>query len=411
MDVLKSRQLREQRAKLIADARELLSKAEATTEDRERYDRIMADVDKLAAEIARWEKLEDEERQQAKLINQPDGTRKEVVLGADEAKAKAERHERAFWNYIRHGERISPEDRAVLSEYRAPSEYRAQTVTTSGGGYLIPQGFVNQLEASMKAFGGMRQAATVFSTDTGNDLPWPTYDDTSNVGELLAINTAANPQDVTFGQIVFKAYKYSSKQVLVPIELMQDSAFDLSSMLAAVFGERIGRLQNQHFTTGDNSGKPQGVITGASSGVTAAATNAVTADELLDLFHSVDPAYRTGPKVYWMFSDSTFKAIRKLKDGQGAYLWQPGLRVGETDTLFGKPFIINQDCPSLATGNKPILFGDFSKYKIRDVMGISVLRLDERYAEYAQVGFVAFSRADGRTLDAGTDPIKYITMA
>lgn len=304
-----------------------------------------------------------------------------------------------------------PEQRALLrSGWRQDESRAAQTVTTTGGGYLIPTGFSGQLEESMKAFGGMREAATVFRTESGNTLNWPTVDDTAQTGELLAINTAAAEQAVTYGQVQFQAYKYSSKLVLVPIELMQDSAFDLNVHLASVLGTRIGRITNTHFSTGDGSGKPSGIVTGASSGVTAAGTDTVTADELIDLVHSIDPEYRKiGAK--WMFNDGTLKALKKLKDGEGRPLWNPGLALREPDTLLGYGYVINQDVAALATGSKSILFGALQKYHIRDIMGVTVLRLVERYAEYAQVGFLAFSRHDGRMLDAGTDPVKYITQA
>ena len=409
MNYVKSNELREKRARLWEEAKALQPKAgEAFTEEnRAKFDKIMADVDVLKADIERVETLEAEERElaKAKEIAQPSKGE-----SADEMVEKRKKEDEAFRNFLIHGiEGLNPEERALMqSRYKAP-EGRAQTVTTSGGGYLIPQGFYDVLTESLKAFGGMRQSARVLSTATGNDLPMPTVDDTGNVGELLAINTAAAAQDFTFGQIVLKAYKYSSKYVLVPIELLQDSAINVPAYLAKALATRIGRITNTHFTTGDNSSKPQGVVTGASSGKTAAGTSTVTGDELIDLQMSIDPAYQANAS--WQFNFATLGIIRKLKDANGQYLWQPGLRAGEQDLLLGKPYVINQDVAAMTTGNKPVVYGDFSQYIIRDVMDITVLRLAERFAEYAQVGFLAFSRHDGRVLDAGTDPIKYLTMA
>lgn len=424
-----SKELREKRGNLSEQAKAILDKASAenrdlTQEETQSFDRIHAEIEKYGKDVERMERQESVERELAVSRGVIAGREDRTVVAEGEPELETERQRErerraqkyaaAFDNYLRFGvQGMNSEERSILqSGYRADGETRAQTVTTTAGGYLIPQGFSNQIEESLKAFGGIREAATVFRTDSGNDLPWPTVDDTAQTGELLAINTAAAAQDVTYGQVTFKAYKYSSKLVLVPIELMQDAAFDLNAHLASVLGTRIGRITTTHFTTGDGVAKPSGIVTGASSGVTAAAAATVTYDELLDLEHSIDPAYRS--PVYgcgWMFADSTFKILRKLKDGEGRPLWQPGLVSGAPDTLNGWPFTINQDVAAMATGAKPILFGAFKKYYIRDVMGITVLRLVERYAEYAQVGFLAFSRHDGRMLDAGTDPVKYITMA
>jgi HK97 family phage major capsid protein len=147
--------------------------------------------------------------------------------------------------------------------------------------------------------------------------------------------------------------------------------------------------------------------------VTAANASSIVAADLIDLFHGVDPAYRNGPKVAFMMNDSTLKAIRKLKDdsggaGVGNFLWMAGLSAGIPDTILGKPYFVNQDMASIATTNKTVLFGDFSKYLIRNVREITMLRLVERYADFHQVGFLAFSRHDGRILDAGTDPLKVL---
>ena len=170
----------------------------------------------------------------------------------------------------------------------------------------------------------------------------------------------------------------------------------------------MARILNTHFTTGDNSSKPQGISASGSS-VTAAATGAVTYAELVDLQHSLDPAYRANAR--FMMHDSTFKAIRKLVDDQNRPIFQPDISASSPGTLLGSPIVINQDVATMAASAKAIYFGDFSKYIIRDVQDFTLLRLEERYADYHQVGFVGFSRHDGRILDAGTDPIKHLVMA
>jgi len=254
----------------------------------------------------------------------------------------------------------------------------------------------------------MREVATILRTDSGNDLPIPTVSDHANVGAILAENTQVSEQDITFAQITMKAYKYSSKLIRVSAELLQDSAIDLESFIGGALGERIARILNTHFTTGDNSSKPQG-ISASGAGKTGSSASAITFDELLDLQHSLDPAYRANAK--FMMNDTTFKAVRKLVDDQNRPIFLNDLSATSPGTLFGVPVVINQDVAVIAASAKVIYYGDFSKYLIRDVQDFTLLRLEERYADYHQVGFVGFSRNDGRILDAGTDPIKHFVMA
>jgi HK97 family phage major capsid protein len=174
----------------------------------------------------------------------------------------------------------------------------------------------------------------------------------------------------------------------------------MEPLLTDLFGERLGRTANEVLTTGTGSGQPNGIVTAASTGLTAASATAITSDELIDLFHSVDPAYRASPKCRWMFNDSTLAAIRKLKDGQGNYLWQMGdVRTGEPDMFLGKAYSVNQAMADIATGNSSVLFGDLSRYVVRKVRGFQVMTLRERYAENFQVGMVGFKRFDGELLN------------
>jgi HK97 family phage major capsid protein len=294
----------------------------------------------------------------------------------------------AFDAFIRRGQGAPPEARALGEG------------TGSAGGYLVPQGFRQKLTETLKYFSGVRSVAENVRSDTGNALPWPTNDDTANVGALLAENTQGSEQDLVLAQKQLGAYKYYSKIVRVSIELLEDSAFDLEAYLARKLGERIGRIQNTHFTTGTGTAQPQGIVTGATSGVTAAAVGTVTVDELVSLAHSVDPAYRSD-RSRWMMADSTLAAIRKLKDSQGHYLLEPDVRAGIPNTLLGYPVVINNDMAAMATGVKSILFGDFTAgYVVRDVLDVRVIRMAERYADYFQVGFVAFMRSDGLVQDS-----------
>lgn len=285
------------------------------------------------------------------------------------------------------------------------------SVVGATGGVTVPESFVNQLEINMLAFGGLLQVADVIRTDRGDDMPWPTADDTGNTGvQLGESNPIGDSVDPSFGAIVWKAYKFSSKLVKIPVELLEDSAFDLPSVLGEMLGERLGRIQNSKFTTGSGAGTPRGVVTGATLGVTAAGAAAITADELIDLQYALDPARRMNAR--YMFHDNVLLAVRKLKDGQGQYLFQSNAQQGAPDTLVGRPYTINLDMASaIASGNKTVLFGDFRKYKVRQVRGVRLRRLTERYADTDQEGFVAFVRSDGNLLDAGTAPIVYLQQA
>lgn len=413
-----AKDLRAKRARLHTEGTGILEDAvgrDLTAEERQNYDRIYADIDAIKSDIDRVERHESEERELSASKGQE--TREvRPVEGAEEDRAAdfTRAHNQAFDAYLRYGvEGMDVEQRKILrSTYQRDESRAAQTVTTTAGGYLIPQGFSGQLEASMLAYGGMETVGDVFTTETGNTLPWPTVNDTAVTGRLLAINTSVTNTAVTYGVVNFAAYKFSSDSVLVPVELAQDSAFDLNAHLADVLATRLARVHNTYQTTGTASAQPGGVITGASSGVTAASATAVTYNELLDLEHSVDPAYRnTAMGTGFLFNDSTFKNIRKLVDSDGRPLWAPGLIGSAPDTISGWSYTINQDMAAMTTGLKPIAFGAMKKFKIRKVKGFTLLRLVERYADDHQIGYLAFTRMDSKVLDAGTDPIKYITMA
>jgi HK97 family phage major capsid protein len=303
--------------------------------------------------------------------------------------------------------RLRDQAPASLHEARA-----AQTVTTSAGGYTIENAAMQPLEVALLAYGGMRRVADVIRTETGGTLPFPTANDTSNVGRLLSINTQVTDTALTFGQKTLGAYKYSSDLILCPIELLQDTAINLPQYIGEALGERLGRITNTHYTTGDGSSKPRGLFADTSAGKTAASTSAITWPELVDLEHSIDPAYRNAPGVGWMMHDTTFAQLKKLVDDNNRPLWLPGVANGAPDTFLGYGVYINQDVATVAAGAKAIAFGDFKKFKIRDVLDVTVKRLDERYADYAQVAFIGFLRTDSALVfSSGSVPVKHLVMA
>lgn len=316
----------------------------------------------------------------------------------------------AFSGFLRHGmSGIEAEQKTVLRQgYIDGKEFRAQGVATgAAGGYFVPIGFRNKIVEALKAFGAVREVAEVITTETGNQLPWPTNDDTANVGAILAENTAVTEQDVILGQATLDAYTYTSKLVRVSLQLLQDSAFDVETWLARKLGERIGRATNAHFTTGTGTAQPDGIVTGSTIGKTGVAGQTLTViyNDLVDLVHSVDPAYRNERSTF-MAHDLSLAIVRKLRDdsggaGLGRPLWEPSVQIGQPSTLMGYPIVANNDMPVMAANAKSILFGDFfTAYVVREVLGIQMLRLEERYADFLQVGFLSFMRTDGTTQDA-----------
>jgi HK97 family phage major capsid protein len=398
-------ELRQKRHQIAEQAREVLKQASTegralTADEQVKWDAMMSDVDSLRSTIDRLEKqsIVDGEMDQRMEV-----AARQAAAAGPMAPSKGQ-VDAAFRSWLIGGnEGMTSEQRSIMKEYRA------QSTSGSAGGYTIPEGFYAQLISGLKAYGGIREAgATILSTSSGASLPIPMVDDTGNVGAILAENTAASEQDLTFGQKVLGAYKYTSKVVLVSYELMQDSAFDMQTFLAGKLAERIGRITNTHFTTGDGSSKPYGVVTGAASGKAGATgqTTSVTFDDLVDLQFSVNRSYRNSG-ARWMMADSTFKALRKLKDNEGLPIWGTGVQNGAPDTLLGYQVVINDDVAAMAASAKSILFGDFSTYFIRDVQGVELYRIADKYIESGQVGFVAFSRHDGVLVNAGTNPVKY----
>jgi HK97 family phage major capsid protein len=305
------------------------------------------------------------------------------------------------------GGELTHEQRKILGSGVAtdPDEVRAIRAagvgTGSAGGYTVPPEFRNKLIETLKYFSGMRQNAEIITTDTGASLPWMTNNDTGNVGVILAENTAMAELDLTFGTASLDVYMYSSKMTRVSLQLLQDSALNLDDFLPRKLGERIGRIQNQHFTTGTGSSQPQGIVTGGTAVQAATGQSTTfTYDTYVDATTRLDPAYLQGGNLKWMTSQAGVGLWRKLKDTNGNPLWQPSLIVGAPDTFLGYPTVLNNDMPAPAANAKSVIFGDIrAGYVIRDVTGVRALRLDERYAEFLQVAFLGFQRSGGIVQD------------
>ena len=411
-------ELRRERAGLIDQAGALLEAAQKlgrnmSSEESERFDTLHADAEVLRRQYERIELQEAAQRDLSTLQEEVEDIRGFRGASGD-PKESAEVELRTFEHFCRFGIDGMDERQlgiarksmsaAKLFERNVPEEVakRAQTVTTTGGGYLIPAGFQSEIDKALAAFGGMRQACRVLPTSTGNPLPWPTVNDTSNTGRLLAINTAVTPTDVAFGQVELNAYKYSSDAVLVPSELLQDSAVPIGELLGDLLSERLGRITNNHLTVGDGSAQPNGIVTAATdSGVNVDISDGLSYANIVDIEHAVDPAYRGMPGTGWMFHDDFLAMVKKLVDGEGRALFRGADAVpGGVDRIMGYPITINQDVPTPTGTNKAVIFGDLKKYIVRIVRPMVLWRLEERYREVDQTGFFAFERLDGDTTRA-----------
>ena len=400
---MKSRELRQQRAALVAKMNEMTSKGSWTPEEREKWAKMDADQEALRVKIDAIEKSESLDKEMRSFerpdLPQPTGMENRGTYDRYTLRSSEEYREE-FRDYLRQG--IAGKN---LNELRySPLD----NVTGANGEYLIPVGFQKELEIKLKAFGGMRRNARIITTATGNTLQWPTMDDTTNKGNWVAVNQAVSQVNPNFGQIPFGAYLASSQQVLVPVQLLQDSAFDVEALLVEAFGIRIGRLIADGYTTGNGSGQPNGLLTAMASGgsVFVNATgdtqsgnndhNSIGVNDLCALIAALDPAYR--PNAKFMANQSTFDAMRKLKDSLGRPLWEVSIAQGVPDRILGYQYDWNQSMAAIGAGADTMVFGDFSKYIIRDVLGVTMVRYNELYMPNHQVGFQAYLRTDGQCI-------------
>jgi HK97 family phage major capsid protein len=386
------------RANVWESYQEVLNRPEFSEEDRQTLDRMETDLRTLGSDIERIrtaEGLDAIDRRET-----PDPDPRTPPSSDDDA------YRSAFRSFLRRGvSGLGADDLALLQRgFVSGEELRAQGVATgAAGGFLVPEGFRGVLVETLKFFGAVRAVAGGITTATGNKLPWPTNDDTGNEGAYIAENVQVTELDVTLGQKELDAHMITSRSVRVSFQLVDDSAFNIDDWLPRKLGERIARRENRAFTVGTGTGEPQGVATGAPVGVTTAAgqLTAVTYDNLIDLEHSVDVAYRNERSAY-MFHDLTLASLRKVKDADGRPLWQPSLTAGAADTFNGRRYVVNNHMAQMGANNRSVLFGDFvAGYVIRDVRDVGVLRLTERYADFLQTGYLAFARHDGKVDDAG----------
>lgn len=380
-------ELREKRAKAWEAAKAFLDshrndKGVLSAEDDAAYTRMEQEISDLGKEISRMERREALDAQLNLPVNQP--LTGKPLNGRETAKTgrATDEYRQNFWDMMR-------------SKTPMPQVVNAlQIGTDSEGGYLVPDEYERTLVEALEEENVFRQLAKVIRTSSG-DRKIPVVA-TKGTASWIDEEGAYLESDDSFGQVSIGAYKVGT-MIKVSEELLNDSVFDLEAYISREFARRIGAKEEEAFFTGDGSGKPLGVLAaagGAETGVTAASATAITADELIDLFYSLKAPYRRN--AVWVLNDSTIKAIRKLKDNQGQYLWQPSLTAGAPDLLLGKPVRTSAYMPAIAADAKTVAFGDFSYYWIADRQGRSFKRLNELYAATGQVGFLASQRVDGK---------------
>ena len=356
------------------------------TEDAAIYDRMVDDVDRMKKEIDRLERQDAIENE----MNQP--TSRALVGKPEQANApthpqketQSAEYKNAFWNVLR----MKGVTREVMDAL--------QVGELTEGGYTVPDEFEHQLIEALQEENIMRNLVHVITTASGDrKIPLVTsYGTASWIEEEQQITES----DVAFGQITLGAHKLATA-IRISQELLQDSAFDMAGFIAHEFQRRAGAAEEEAILAGDGSHKPIGLLhdtLGAETGVTTASSTAITAEELIDLQHSLKSGYRR--KAAFIMNDSTIKAVRKLKDGQGQYLWQPSIREGVPDMLLNTRIYMSNYMPQVEAGKKVILFGDYSYYWLADRAGRTLQRLNELYAMTDQIGFKLTERLDGRLI-------------
>jgi len=309
---------------------------------------------------------------------------------------------------------LNEEERSIFKGMAV--ETRGTSTQISGtaglGGYLVPTLLQNEIIKLMKLYSGVLQIARIRYTSTGGQITFPSRDTTGRKAVKTSESGSIAVQDITYTQKVMDAYKYTDA-LKVSWELLQDSEFDILQEFQDAFSESFGRAANETLTVGDGTGDPNGIVTAASAGLTAASATAITLGELIDLSHKVDPAYRTSNSCGYMLNDALLATIKKLSlaaTNDGAGTWQPSFRDGTPATINGFPYWLNQDMAStIATATKVVLFGDYSKYNVRIVKDMTIMRNDALHMATGEVGFYAHARWDGELFDSTA--VKYLVTA
>lgn len=380
-------ELYEKRAKLVQKMHDFLDEKTSadghlSAEDDQSYSRMEKDLEAMNRDIERAERIDAIDKELSKPTSTPIRTK----VGQDKGGRASDEYQKAFKDYIK---------RSMFSN-------ALQEDTNSEGGYLVPLEFEKALFEKLAKVDPIFELAGRITLGSKEKVVPLVL--TQGAASLIAEEGSYSESDDSFSQIAFRAYKFG-KIIKVSEELLDDAVFDIEGYLARSFGKVIGEGEAAYFWTGTGSSQPQGVLTGAGNGVTTTATNKLTADEIIDLYYAVPEQYRKNGT--FAFADETMREIRKLKDGNGQYLWIPGLN-GTTDTILGRPVKTSTNIPTIAAGSTIGVFGDFDNFLIAERQGINFKRLNELYADNGQVGFRGTARADSHVMDS--DALKTIKM-
>lgn len=383
-------ELRDSRAKLWSAMESFLDthandKGVLSAEDDATYNKMEKELEDLTTEIKRRERKEAIEAELNKPVATPlTGKPMSATVDGEKTGRASKGYKANFWNAMRK-KVVSPDVMNAL-----------QIGTDTEGGYLVPDEYEHTLVEALEEENIFRKIANVISTASG-DRKIPVVA-TKGTASWVDEEGQITESDDAFSQVSIGAYKLGTL-IKVSEELLNDSVFDLESYISKEFARRIGSKEEDAFFNGDGTGKPLGIFAatgGAEVGVTTANATAITADELIDLYYSLKAPYRKN--AVWVLNDSTVKAIRKLKDNNGNYLWQPAITAGTPDTILGRPVLTSSYVPEIKAGAKTVAFGDFKYYWIADRAGRNFKKLTELYAATGQVGFVATQRVDGKLI-------------
>lgn len=316
---------------------------------------------------------------------------------ADSGRQRTAEYGRAFRAYLRTG----VESPVLLSGVDARGEQSSGI--PSEGGILVPTTMRDKLVEALKAFGGLANVVDQYSTGTGNPVLWPTIDDTANVGEIVEENgTFSAGADLVFGDKQLSAFTYATSgknanPIRIPWELIQDSEFDIEALVARLFAIRIARIQATHWVTGTGVGQPEGILLNKTP-VQAAANTGLTYADLVNIKHSVDPAYRAGAR--WAFNDLTAAAIEKLTDSHGDPIMLTNRNLAaatDVESLLGFPVTIDQAFPTYVNNAATAagVFGNLVQgYVIRRVRDVQLVVNPYNRSNYRQTEISAWARAD-----------------
>lgn len=377
-------EMREKRAKLWATMEGFLdthrnSMGVLSAADDATYTNMEAELESLTNEIKRQERRDAHEAELSKAVNSPITEKPVTAPKADGTGRASNAYKEDFGLHLR--------GKALVHNVLS-------TTPDEDGGFLVPLEFERQIVRALDEENVVRRLAKVITTQHERKIPVALG---HSVAQWTTENSAYTESNPTFGQKQIDAFKLTDL-CRVSVELLKDSTFDIEDYLRQEFARAFGIAEEQAFCVGNGTTQPTGIFTanGGTVGVTAASATAITVDEIISLVHALKAPYRKNAK--FLMNDATVAILRKLKDQNGQYLWQPSIQAGTPDRLLGYEIYTSPYVPVAQAGALTIAFGDFKNYWIGDRAGRTVQRLNELYATNGQIGYVATERVDGKVI-------------